>query len=147
MAMGQFDSGAQAAPMAEINTTPLVDVMLVLLIIFMICTPLMTQSVKINLPRAAGAATTEKPDAVQLAIDSSGAVSWNHEAVADDVLQQRLEVAAQQQPQPSLHLAADREVRYERVAQVMALAHEVGVQQLGFVMLAGTATAPAATLH
>lgn len=136
MAFGNFDQGS-SQPMADINTTPLVDVMLVLLIIFMICTPLMTQSIKVNLPKATGAATQEKPDIVNLAIAADGNISWNGEAVADNGLTQCLTEMAQKNPQPELHLQADKDVRYERVAEVMGLVRSAGVTKMGFVMLAG----------
>lgn len=142
MAFGSFES-SNAQPMSEINTTPLVDVMLVLLIIFMICAPLMTQSITVNLPKAVGSTTEEKPEAVKLSINAQGVLLWNEENVANDaVLQQYLSQLATKQPQPELHLMADKEVRYERVAQVMAMAREAGVTRMGFVMLP-SAAAPA----
>ena len=137
MVFGGFESGS-AQPMSEINTTPLVDVMLVLLIIFMICAPLMTQSITVNLPKAAGASTAEKPEAVKVSVDAQGKVSWNETVLADDaLLQQQLVQVAAKQPQPELHLLADKDVRYERVAQVMAFVREAGVTRMGFVMLPG----------
>jgi biopolymer transport protein ExbD len=136
MAFGGFEHDS-AQPMAEINTTPLVDVMLVLLIIFMVCAPLMTQSIGVNLPSAAGAATQAKPDIVNLSIAADGQLSWNGESVADEGLRQCLTELAAKQPQPELHLMADKAVRYERVAQVMALVRDAGVSKMGFVMLPG----------
>lgn len=137
MAFGGFESGS-AQPMAEINTTPLVDVMLVLLIIFMICAPLMTQSITVNLPKAVGTTTEEKPEAINVSVNAQGQVSWNKETLANDaLLQQYLAQAATKQPQPELHLLADKDVRYERVAQVMAMVREAGVTRMGFVMLPG----------
>jgi biopolymer transport protein ExbD len=137
MAFGSFESGT-AQPMSEINTTPLVDVMLVLLIIFMICAPLMTQSITVNLPKAVGATTEEKPEAINVSINAQGVVSWNETALTDDVLlQQQLTQVSARQPQPELHLLADKDVRYERVAQVMAMVREAGVTRMGFVMLPG----------
>ncbi|MBK8288048.1 MAG: biopolymer transporter ExbD [Cellvibrionales bacterium] len=138
MAFGGFDQGSPQ-PMSEINVTPLVDVMLVLLIIFMVCAPLMTQSINVNLPKAVGASTQEKPETVSLAIDSQGKLSWNGESVADAGLTQCLTELAAKQPQPELHLIADKDVRYERVAQVMALVRAAGVSKMGFVMLPGAA--------
>lgn len=138
MAFGGFEQGT-AQPMSEINTTPLVDVMLVLLIIFIVCAPLMTQSINVNLPKAVGAVTEQKPEVVNLAIAADGQLSWNGEAVGDDGLTQCLAELAARQPQPELHLMADKDVRYERVAQVMALVREAGVSKMGFVMLPGAA--------
>lgn len=142
MAFGSFES-SNAQPMSEINTTPLVDVMLVLLIIFMICAPLMTQSITVNLPKAVGTTTEDKPEAVNLSINAQGQLRWNDAVLSDDAaLQQSLVQVAAKQPQPELHLMADKEVRYERVAQVMAMVREAGVTRMGFVMLPGAA-APA----
>lgn len=140
MAFGGFDQHT-SQPMAEINTTPLVDVMLVLLIIFIVCAPLMTQTVAVNLPKAVGAATEQKPEIVNLSIAADGQLSWNGDKVADEGLTQCLTELAARQPQPELHLMADKDVRYERVAQVMALVRAAGVSKLGFVMLPGTAPA------
>lgn len=138
MAFGGFEQNT-AQPMAEINTTPLVDVMLVLLIIFMVCAPLMTQSIDVNLPKAVGVSTQEKPQVVTLAVNAEGQLSWNGEVVSDDGLAQCLTELAARQPQPELHLMADKDVRYERVAQVMALVRGAGVSKMGFVMLPGEA--------
>lgn len=136
MAFGGFEQST-SQPMSEINMTPLVDVMLVLLIIFMVCAPLMTQSIDVNLPKAVGASTLEKPETVNLAISAEGKLSWNGESVADAGLAQCLTELAAKQPQPELHLMADKDVRYERVAQVMALVRDAGVSKMGFVMLPG----------
>lgn len=138
MAFGGFEQNS-SQPMADINVTPLVDVMLVLLIIFMVCTPLMTQSIKVNLPKAVGASTQEKPEVIRLAIDAEGKLSWNGESVADEGLTLCLTELAAKQPQPDLHLVADKDVRYERVAQVMAMVQHAGVSKMGFVMLPGAA--------
>jgi biopolymer transport protein ExbD len=139
MAFGNLEQGIHAAPMADINTTPMVDVMLVLLIIFMVCTPLITQSVNVSLPKAVGAATGEKPDVVHLVIDRDGKVSWNGDVTSDNTLLQKLNTSALQQPQPELQLSADKDVRYEYVAQVMAQVRSAGLNKLGFVMLPGAA--------
>lgn len=141
MAFGGFDENT-SQPMSEINTTPLVDVMLVLLIIFMVCAPLMTQSITVNLPQAAGTAMQEKPEVVNLSISAEGQLSWNGEAVGDEGLAQCLGEMAARQPQPELRLMADKAVRYERVAQVMALVKQAGVSKMGFVMLPGAVPAP-----
>jgi biopolymer transport protein ExbD len=135
MAFGNFEQNT-SQPMADINTTPLVDVMLVLLIIFMICTPLMTQSITVNLPKATGAATQQKPDVIHLAISAEGSITWNGEAVDDAGLSACLTEMAQKNPQPELHLQADKNVRYERVAEVMGLVKNAGVSKMGFVMMA-----------
>jgi len=139
MAFGGFESG-QSQPMADINTTPLVDVMLVLLIIFIVCTPLMTQAVKVDLPQASAAPADPKPDTVQLALNSEGKLFWNEREVRRDELAARLSSAASQQPQPEVHLSADKDTRYQRVAEIMAAAKEAGIAKLGFVTLPGGAS-------
>lgn len=136
MAFGGFEQNT-SQPMSDINTTPLVDVMLVLLIIFMVCAPLMTRSIDVNLPKVTGVNTQEKPEVVTLAINIAGELSWNGENVGDDGLTQCLTELAAKHPQPELHLMADKDVRYERVAQVMALVQSAGVSKMGFVMLPG----------
>ena len=133
MAFGGFDSGNAQRPMAEINMIPLIDVMLVLLVIFIITAPLLTHSVKIDLPRAASNPNITRPDHIELGIREDGTIFWNGEAVQMAELGQRLGAAAAVKPQPELHIRADRMVRYERVAQVMSLAARNGIVRIGFV--------------
>ncbi|HEY5633932.1 MAG TPA: biopolymer transporter ExbD [Burkholderiaceae bacterium] len=134
MAFGGFDQRGASQPMSEINTTPLVDVMLVLLVIFIITAPLLTHSIKLDLPNAQAPASAEKPDTITLSIDASGSVFWNNDRLASEAqLAQRLAQAAAAQPQPELHLRADRETRYQRIAQVMSAAQRAGIAKLGFV--------------
>src|SRR5262245_64173519 len=120
MAFGGFDKGSTPTPMAEINMIPLIDVMLVLLVIFIITAPLLTHAVKVDLPRAASHVNLTKPDNIQLAIDHSGTVYWNGQAVDTAQWRARMAEAAKLQPQPEIHLRADGEVAYRRVAQVMS---------------------------
>jgi len=117
----------------EINTTPLVDVMLVLLIIFIITIPVMNHSVKIDLPRATNQPNETKPENINLAIDAQGKVYWNAEIVDAGQLTGRIAEAAQKNPQPELHLRAERTTQYEKVAQVMAAAQSGGLGKIGFV--------------
>ena len=132
--LGGGGSGApHSAPMAEINMIPLVDVMLVLLIIFMITAPLIAHKIKIDLPQASSAPTEQKPETVALSIDGDGRVFWNNEAVDEVALPARLAAAAAQKPQPELHLRADRNTRYEVIADVMAQARSAGIEKMGFV--------------
>jgi len=119
--------------MNEINMTPLVDIMLVLLIIFIVTVPVMKHAVNIDLPRASNQPLDSKPLTVRLAVDSNGSYFWNDLAVDDAQLAQRLLFAAAQDPQPELHLRADKNVRYERVAQAMATAQRSGMRKIGFV--------------
>ena len=133
MAFGGFQGSSEAQPMAEINTTPLVDVMLVLLIIFIITAPLLTHAIRIDLPQARSQASPEKPQTITLAIDARGAMFWEGEAVAAEAVAARLAEAATKQPQPELHLRADRETRYQVLAEVMAQARVARLTRIGFV--------------
>ena len=126
-------AGSDDTPMSDINTTPLVDVMLVLLIIFIITIPVINHSVKLDLPKATTQPNDAKPETVNLTIDAQGKVFWNNEAIAEDTLQQRIALAAQKTPQPELHLRAERTTQYEKVAQVMAAAQNGGLTKIGFI--------------
>ncbi|MDR3378843.1 ExbD/TolR family protein [Cupriavidus basilensis] len=132
MAFGTLDSDDDEV-MSEINMTPLVDVMLVLLIIFIITIPVINHTVKIDLPRATNTPNDPKPQNINLSIDASGKIFWNQAEVDEPTLEANIAQAAQQQPQPELHLRADRDVRYERVAQVMAAAQHGGLGKIGFI--------------
>jgi biopolymer transport protein ExbD len=119
--------------MAEINTTPLVDVMLVLLVIFIITAPLLTHAVKIDLPQASSQPNPEKPEIVSVSIDGSGKVYWNDTLLVAGELGERLKVAAKAEPQPEIHLRADKETRYQVLAEIMADAQNAGIKKMGFV--------------
>ena len=119
--------------MNEINMTPLVDVMLVLLIIFIITVPVMQHSVSIDLPRASSEQQVVKPETVRLSVDAEGRYYLNDSPVSDADLAPRLQAAAAQNPQPDLHIRGDKAVRYERVAQAMAAAQQAGLRKIGFV--------------
>lgn len=119
--------------MSEINMTPLVDVMLVLLIIFIITVPVLTHSVKVDLPRADNTLNEIKPDTINLAVTDNGVIHWNELTVSPEELDQRLQAAAAQQPQPEIHLRGARTVAYEHVVQVMAAVQRAGILKLGFV--------------
>jgi len=133
MAFGSFSQEGRGAPMSEINMVPLIDVMLVLLIVFMITAPLLTHAVKIDLPTAASAANNEKPETVTLAVDEAGTLYWNDRRIDDAELQARLAEAAAKAVQPELHLRADRETRYQKLAEIMSAARQAGIQKMGFV--------------
>jgi biopolymer transport protein ExbD len=133
MAFGSLESDEGGAPLAEINMVPLIDVMLVLLVIFMVTAPLLTHSVKVDLPKASSTPTISQPDHVELAIDKDGQTLWNGQAVEATLLSERLHAAALQQPQPELHIRADRTTPYEKVAQAMSEAARQGVLRIGFV--------------
>ena len=134
MSFGAFNHHRQPGPMADINVTPMVDVMLVLLVIFILGAPVWTSSVQLELPKAQAQSAPPAPaTTVKVAIDAKGQVYWNNEAVAPKVLEQRLVEAAKLDVQPELQLRADKDTRYEVVAQVMAAAQTHGLTKLGFV--------------
>ena len=132
MAFSSNSSGG--GPMADINVTPLVDVMLVLLIIFMITAPLMSHKVKVELPQAT---LEEKPEITQppitLAVTANGQVYWNDEAVNRDTLDARLAVIAQRQPQPQVDIRADNITRYAVINEVVQNVRRAGIRKVGFV--------------
>ena len=119
--------------MNEINMTPLVDVMLVLLIIFMITVPVMKHSVEVDLPRASSQPQDVKPQTVRLSVDAQGRYWWNESPVRDEDLPNMLRAEAAREPQPELHIRGDKNVRYERVAQAMAAAQQAGLRRIGFI--------------
>jgi biopolymer transport protein ExbD len=133
MAFGAFGRSSGITPMAEINMIPLIDVMLVLLVIFIVTAPLLTHAVKLDLPKASSQANQTKPDNVQLAVDAGGIVYWNGEAVDRSGWRSRMDAAAQLRPQPEVHLRADGEVAYRRVAGLMSDAAKSGLTRIGFV--------------
>ena len=120
-------------PMSEINVTPMVDVMLVLLIIFMVTAPLLTHSIKINLPKATTQVNLEKPETVTLSIDGSGVLFWDNNRIDDAQLAANLASAARRNPQPELHLRAEKTTQYQRLAEVMSAAQNAGVVKIGFI--------------
>ena len=119
--------------MNEINMTPLVDVMLVLLIIFIITVPVMKHSVNVDLPRASSEPQLVKPQTVRLSVDAQGGYYINDAKITDEELAPRLRTAAALNPQPDLHIRGDKAVRYERVAQAMAAAQQAGLHKIGFI--------------
>ena len=133
MAFGGFDRGGADAPMAEINMIPLIDVMLVLLVIFIITAPLLTHSVKIDLPRASSAPNLTRPGNIQLAINEQGHVYWNGEALGRSGWRSRMDAAAKVKPQPEMHIRADGAVAYRRVAEILSDAAKAGLTRIGFV--------------
>jgi biopolymer transport protein ExbD len=116
-----------------INVTPLVDIVLVLLIIFIVTAPLLTHAVKIRLPSASNQVNLEKPDTVTLSLNAAGAVFWNDQAIDEAQLPARFAEAAARSPQPELHLRAERTTEYQKVAEVMAAAQRAGLTRVGFI--------------
>ncbi|MFN7444794.1 MAG: ExbD/TolR family protein [Curvibacter sp.] len=131
MAFGTQDDTDEV--MNEINMTPLVDVMLVLLIIFIITVPVMKHSVNVELPQASSQREDVKPETLRLSVDATGAYYLNGSPVSDQALPAMLQAEAARQPQPDLHIRGDKAVRYERVAKVMALAQQAGLRKIGFI--------------
>lgn len=130
---GGFMDATHTQPMFEINTTPLVDVMLVLLVIFIITAPLLTHAVKIDLPQATSQPLLEKPEVISLSIDADGKTYWNDVLFNQTDLKAKLEAAAKVEPQPELQIRADKATRYQVLASVMADAQNTGMTKLGFV--------------
>ena len=120
-------------PMAEINMTPLVDVMLVLLIVFMITIPVMQHAVKVELPQASSQKNDVKPESININITANGQIFWNSSAINLDALSIYAQTAAKKTPQPEVQLRADKNVRYETVAQVLSTTKRAGLTKIGFV--------------
>jgi biopolymer transport protein ExbD/biopolymer transport protein TolR len=139
MTFGRLERRPGAQPMSDINMTPLIDVMLVLLVIFIITAPLMTSSLKLDLPKAEGAAPGSPPAFVALAVDAQGQLFFDEEKLAPEQLLERVRAAAARDPATEVQLRADRAVPYGRVAEVIGLVQAAGLSRIGFV----TEVAPA----
>ena len=134
MAMQVGDSGGEDEVMSAINTTPLVDVMLVLLIIFLITIPVVVQQIPLTLPKERNVPTQTKPENVVIAINKDGDVYWNLEPVPDSkALFQKLKKIAVINPQPEVHIRADQETRYESVGKVVATCQRAAILKIGFI--------------
>lgn len=135
MSFGMQDAGSESdnEVMNEINMTPLVDVMLVLLIIFIITVPVMKHAVNVELPTATSQPQQTKPETLQLSVDAQGAYFLNQAPVAGDALGSALQAEAAKEPQPELHIRGDKAARYEYVAQAMAAAQAAGLRKIGFI--------------
>jgi biopolymer transport protein ExbD len=128
-----MEGGNRQVPMAEINVVPLVDVMLVLLVIFIITAPLLTHSVKVDLPKASSSPNITQPEHIEFALREDSSLYWNGEPVTMDVLPPRFAAAASQNSNIELHIRADKHVHYELVARVMSIAAKAGLVRIGFV--------------
>ncbi|TCT02733.1 ExbD/TolR family protein [Paralcaligenes ureilyticus] len=133
MAFGSFDSKEGSHTVSEINMVPLIDVMLVLLVIFIITAPLLTHSIKIDIPQASAAQAKPETKTIDLAVDAQGLLFWNEQPVSMDQLAQRFSQEAQADPQPQVRIRADLNTRYEVLARIMGDARLAGLKQLGFV--------------
>ncbi|CAD6544051.1 ExbD/TolR family protein [Paraburkholderia metrosideri] len=133
MAFGGLEKKQAAAPMAEINMTPLIDVMLVLLVIFIITAPLFSHAIRLDLPKVASAPARQTPQTISLSIDAAGKLYWNGSVITSDQLRTRFAEAGKQAEQPEIQLRAERSTRYEVIAQVMGAAQQAGLERIGFV--------------
>ena len=139
MAFGRLERTVRPTPMSEINMTPLIDVMLVLLVIFMITAPLMSSSLKLDLPRSDAAKPGDNPIFVALAIDAQGRLYVGEEAISPEQLAARLLEAARRNPATEVQLRADRSVPYGRVAELIGAIQKAGLSRIGFVTEPGSA--------
>jgi biopolymer transport protein ExbD len=131
MSVGSSEEGSV---MSEINTTPLVDIMLVLLIIFLITVPVIKDLAKVTIPKAANIPTVTKPENITISVDSAGQVYWNAGLIIDkQVFFQKIIVEARKQPQPEFHIRGDRNARYEAVGRVMYNLQRGGIVKVGFI--------------
>jgi biopolymer transport protein ExbD len=134
MSMSIMSGDDEDKAISEINVTPLVDVMLVLLIIFLITIPVITQSVKVDLPKAANIPTQTKPENINIAVDAEGNVFWNTALVpSQEALLERIKQVAVMDPQPEIHLRGDRATAYEHIGRVMVACQRGGIQKVGFI--------------
>jgi biopolymer transport protein ExbD len=134
MAIAVGPASGEDEVMSNINTTPLVDVMLVLLIIFLITVPVITQSVKVELPKAANIPTQTKPENINIAVDVEGNVYWNTALVPNqEALLDKLKSVAVMNPQPEIHLRGDRQTKWENIGRVVVLCQRSGIVKVGFI--------------
>ena len=133
MAFGSFDRKNASQPMAEINMVPLIDVVLVLLVIFIVTAPLLTNAVKLDLPKASSTADIQKPEKVEFAIDAAGSLFWKGERISRADAAARFLEEGQKRPQPEIYLRADQNVPYRYVAETLADASKAGLAKVAFV--------------
>ena len=134
MSFGEFNQQGQfgTKPMSEINTTPLVDVMLVLLIIFIITAPLITNNINVDLPNSKSSTTKQKPSVVNVGLDKNGQMFWNGKKIEEADLSNLLHDALEANPETEMRLQADRTTYYERITQIMTEAKKAGINKIGF---------------
>jgi len=133
MAFGSFDNKSNSHAMSEINMVPLIDVMLVLLVIFIITAPLISHSIKINVPQVSAEPVEQEPKVIDLAVNEQGQLFWNEQPVLLEELTPRLKQEAATDPQPQLRIRADLNTRYEILAEIMGSARLSGLKRVGFV--------------
>jgi biopolymer transport protein TolR len=142
MAFGRLERSTGPAPMSEINMTPLIDVMLVLLVIFIITAPLMTASLKLDLPKTDAAQPSDAPQFIAVAIDPQGRFYVGDELLEAEAFARRVADAARRNPATEVQLRADRSVPYGRVAELIGVVQKAGLSRIGFVAEAPAAAAP-----
>ncbi len=133
MAFGRLERSGTSQPMSDINMTPLIDVMLVLLVIFIITAPLMSSSLRLDLPKTAGATAGAAPQFVTVAVNAQGQLFWGDEPVAEALLRERIRQAAQRSASTEVQLRADQQVPYGRIAELIGLVQDGGLSRIGFV--------------
>src|ERR1700760_2669435 len=134
MAMSVGSDDDDAGMMADINVTPLVDVMLVLLIIFIITIRVIVQQINVTLPKATNLPTQTKPENITIAVDKQGAIYWNTQLLANmDELKSKLRAIVRQDPQPEIHIRGDAAVRYQFVGQVLVTTQQIGIRKVAFI--------------
>ncbi len=133
MAFGRLERSSGSQPMSDINMTPLIDVMLVLLVIFMITAPLMSSSLKLDLPKTEGARPTDASQYITVAVNPQGQLFWGDEAVSGEQLKLRIREAALRGPGTEVQLRADQSVPYGRIAELIGLVQDGGLSRIGFV--------------
>jgi len=139
MAFGSFDSKGSTTTMSEINMVPLIDVMLVLLVIFIITAPLLSHSIKINVPQVRAEPVEQEPVIIDLAVNDLGQIFWNEQPIEQEALTDRFRQESAKDPQPQLRIRADVDTRYEILAQVMGSARAGGMKRMGFITRPGQA--------
>ena len=133
MSFGRFSGRASSKPIGDINVTPLVDVMLVLLVIFILTAPLLTSAVRLDLPSAQGLRSDQPPQAIQIALDARGQIHLDDQPLDAQALADRLQQLAQQHPDTEVQLRVDQSVPYGQVLEVIGLAQQAGLNRMGFV--------------
>ena len=133
MAFGSFDRKSSSQPMAEINMVPLIDVVLVLLVIFIVTAPLLTNVVKLDLPKATSANDIQKPEKIEFAIDANGALYWKGDRISREDAVARFAEEGRKRPQPEVYLRADQNAPYRYVAETLADASKGGLSKVAFV--------------
>jgi biopolymer transport protein ExbD len=134
MSLGPAEGAEEGDLNASINTTPLVDVMLVLLIIFLITVPVVTHSVPVALPKERNVPTQTKPENINISVNRDGDIFWGEQHVPDvEALLERLKLEAVKQPQPEVHIRGDREARYESIGRIVLACERAGIAKVGFI--------------